>query len=26
VIAFKASGISLYRLVLPLTLAGCLLA
>src|SRR5271154_3826700 len=26
VIAFKASGMSLYRLVLPLTLAGCLLA
>jgi LPS export ABC transporter permease LptF/LPS export ABC transporter permease LptG len=26
VIAFKASGISLYRLVLPLTLAGCVLA
>jgi LPS export ABC transporter permease LptF/LPS export ABC transporter permease LptG len=26
VIAFKASGISLYRLVLPLTLAGCLVA
>jgi len=26
VIAFKASGISLYRLVLPLTLAGCILA
>ncbi len=26
VIAFKASGISLYRLVLPLTLAGCLIA
>jgi LPS export ABC transporter permease LptF/LPS export ABC transporter permease LptG len=26
VIAFKASGISLYRLVLPLLLAGCLLA
>jgi lipopolysaccharide export system permease protein len=26
VIAFKASGISLYRLVLPLTLAGCMLA
>jgi LPS export ABC transporter permease LptF/LPS export ABC transporter permease LptG len=26
VIAFKASGISLYRLILPLTLAGCLLA
>jgi len=26
VIAFKASGISLYRLVLPLTIAGCLLA
>jgi LPS export ABC transporter permease LptF/LPS export ABC transporter permease LptG len=25
VIAFKASGVSLYRLVLPLTLAGCLL-
>jgi LPS export ABC transporter permease LptF/LPS export ABC transporter permease LptG len=26
VIAFKASGMSLYRLVLPLTLAGCLIA
>ncbi|MGA8677356.1 MAG: LPS export ABC transporter permease LptF [Candidatus Acidiferrales bacterium] len=26
VIAFKASGISLYRLVLPLTLAGCVVA
>jgi LPS export ABC transporter permease LptF/LPS export ABC transporter permease LptG len=26
VIAFKASGISLYRLILPLALAGCLLA
>jgi lipopolysaccharide export system permease protein len=26
VIAFKAGGISLYRLVLPLTLAGCLVA
>src|SRR6202522_3186552 len=26
VIAFKASGISLYRIVLPLTLAGCILA
>jgi LPS export ABC transporter permease LptF/LPS export ABC transporter permease LptG len=26
VIAFKASGVSLYRLVLPLTAAGCLLA
>jgi len=26
VIAFKASGVSLYRLVLPLTLAGCVLA
>jgi LPS export ABC transporter permease LptG len=26
VIAFKASGMSLYRLVLPLTLAGCILA
>jgi LPS export ABC transporter permease LptF/LPS export ABC transporter permease LptG len=26
VIAFKASGISMYRLVLPLTLAGCLIA
>ena len=26
VIAFKASGISLYRLILPLTLAGCLIA
>src|SRR6202522_319920 len=26
VIAFKASGISLYRIVLPLTLAGCLVA
>ncbi len=26
VIAFKASGISLYRLVLPLTLAGCVIA
>ncbi len=26
VIAFKAGGISLYRLVLPLTLAGCVLA
>ena len=26
VIAFKASGISLYRIVLPLTLAGCLIA
>lgn len=26
VIAFKASGISLYRLVLPLLIAGCLLA
>jgi LPS export ABC transporter permease LptF/LPS export ABC transporter permease LptG len=26
VIAFKASGISLYRLVLPLALAGCLVA
>jgi LPS export ABC transporter permease LptG len=26
VIAFKASGISLYRLVLPLLLAGCLVA
>jgi LPS export ABC transporter permease LptF/LPS export ABC transporter permease LptG len=26
VIAFKASGISLYRLVLPLALAGCLIA
>ena len=26
VIAFKASGTSLYRLVLPLTLAGCLIA
>jgi LPS export ABC transporter permease LptF/LPS export ABC transporter permease LptG len=26
VIAFKASGISLYRLVLPLTLAGCIIA
>jgi LPS export ABC transporter permease LptF/LPS export ABC transporter permease LptG len=26
VIAFKASGISLYRLVLPLTLAGCMVA
>jgi LPS export ABC transporter permease LptF/LPS export ABC transporter permease LptG len=26
VIAFKASGISLYRLVLPLLLAGCLIA
>lgn len=26
VIAFKAGGISLYRLVLPLTLAGCLIA
>jgi LPS export ABC transporter permease LptF/LPS export ABC transporter permease LptG len=26
VIAFKASGISLYRLVLPLMLAGCLIA
>ena len=26
VIAFKASGISLYRLVLPLALAGCVLA
>src|SRR6202046_3362245 len=26
VIAFKASGISLYRIVLPLTLAGCVLA
>ncbi|MGA7919549.1 MAG: LPS export ABC transporter permease LptF [Candidatus Acidiferrales bacterium] len=26
VIAFKANGISLYRLVLPLTLAGCVVA
>jgi lipopolysaccharide export system permease protein len=26
VIAFKASGMSLYRLVLPLTLAGCVIA
>jgi LPS export ABC transporter permease LptF/LPS export ABC transporter permease LptG len=26
VIAFKASGISMYRLVLPLTLAGCVIA
>ena len=26
VIAFKASGMSLYRLVLPLTLSGCLIA
>lgn len=26
VIAFKAGGVSLYRLVLPLTLAGCLIA
>jgi LPS export ABC transporter permease LptF/LPS export ABC transporter permease LptG len=26
VIAFKASGISLYRIVLPLTLAGCVVA
>ena len=26
VIAFKASGISLYRLILPLALAGCLVA
>jgi LPS export ABC transporter permease LptF/LPS export ABC transporter permease LptG len=26
VIAFKASGISLYRLILPLALAGCLIA
>jgi len=26
VIAFKASGISLYRLILPLVLAGCLVA
>src|SRR5580658_3522871 len=26
VIAFKASGMSLYRLVLPLTLAGCVVA
>jgi LPS export ABC transporter permease LptF/LPS export ABC transporter permease LptG len=26
VVAFKASGISLYRLVLPLALAGCLVA
>jgi LPS export ABC transporter permease LptF/LPS export ABC transporter permease LptG len=26
VIAFKASGVSLYRIVLPLTLAGCLIA
>jgi LPS export ABC transporter permease LptF/LPS export ABC transporter permease LptG len=26
VIAFKAGGVSLYRLVLPLTLAGCLVA
>ena len=26
VIAFKASGVSLYRLVLPLTAAGCLIA
>ena len=26
VIAFKASGISLYRIVLPLTFAGCLIA
>jgi LPS export ABC transporter permease LptF/LPS export ABC transporter permease LptG len=26
VIAFKASGVSLYRLVLPLALAGCLVA
>lgn len=26
VIAFKASGVSLYRLVLPLTLAGCIVA
>lgn len=26
VIAFKAAGISLYRIVLPLTLAGCLIA
>jgi LPS export ABC transporter permease LptF/LPS export ABC transporter permease LptG len=26
VIAFKASGISLYRLILPLTIAGCLIA
>lgn len=26
VIAFKASGVSLYRIVLPLTLAGCIIA
>jgi LPS export ABC transporter permease LptF/LPS export ABC transporter permease LptG len=26
VVAFKANGISLYRLILPLTLAGCVLA
>jgi LPS export ABC transporter permease LptF/LPS export ABC transporter permease LptG len=26
VIAFKASGISIYRLILPLTLSGCLIA